>query len=200
MRVCAVLLTAAALSACGTVPIPPPSEEAPLFQRIDARIGTNYTAAARLAYVSNPVMRVDVGQASVTRFESAFGAMFTEMVELPDWPPWRHAAPAVDAVIELERVDAELRLADGRDKADSVSITYRVCLYEPNGEEIQCWTPSAQNSHQRSASECVDLRKCIAPQVEIAMRDAVALFLVTAERDPAIRAWAAQLREQRAKP
>ncbi len=197
---CATSLAAVALSACGTVAIQPPGAETPLFQRIDARVGTYYTSAARRAYVTNPVMRFDVGQASVTRFESAFAAMFTDADELPDWPPWRHAGHAVDGVIELERVDAELVLGDGEAKPDSVSIMYRVCLYEPNGNEIQCWSPSAHNSHQRSAGECLDLRKCIAPQMEIAMRDAVASFLVAAESDPAIRAWAAQLREKAGSP
>src|SRR5512147_2288299 len=155
VRPFAAALATLALAACGTVPIQPPGEEAPLFRRIDARVGTSYASAARLAYVANPLMRIEVGQASVARFEKAFGAMFTETVELPDWPPWRHEAPAVDGVIELERVDAELLLGDDRNRADFVSVAYRVCLYEPTAAEVRCWTPSARNSHQRGVGECL---------------------------------------------
>lgn len=193
-------LATAVLTACGTVPIQPPAEEAPLFQRIDARVGTSYTAQARLAFVSNPLLRIDVGQASIARFEKVFGAMFTETVALPDWPPWRHEPPAVDGVIELERVETELLLGDDRNRADFVSVAYRVCLYEPNAAEIRCWTPSARNSHQRGVGECLDLRSCILPQVEIAVREAIALFLVAAEADPAVREWAARVRAKREKP
>jgi hypothetical protein len=195
----AIAFAAAALTACGSVPIQPPGEEAPLFQRIDARVGASYASEARLAYVTNPLMRIDVGHASVARFEKAFGAMFTEIVNMPDWPPWRHEAPAVDGVIELERADVELLLGDDRGRSDFVSITYRVCLYESNGTEIRCWMPSARSSHQRGMGECLDLRDCIVPQVEIAIREATALFLIAAESDPAVRAWATRLRERAAK-
>ena len=40
VRRLAIMLAAAALAACGTVPIQPPAEDAPLFKRIDARVGT----------------------------------------------------------------------------------------------------------------------------------------------------------------
>jgi hypothetical protein len=190
----------AALAACGTVPIEPPAEEAPLFQRIDARVGTSYASAARLAYVTNPLMRIEVGRSSVARFEQAFGAMFTETVSLPDWPPWRHEAPKVDGVIELERADAELQLGDDMKRPDVASIAYRVCLYERDGTAIRCWTSSAHSSHQRRVGECLDLRQCLLPQMEIAVREAIAVFLVDAENDPALRRWAARLDEGRRKP
>jgi hypothetical protein len=199
VRRLAIMLAAAALAACGTVPIQPPAEDAPLFKRIDAHVGTAYASEARRAYVTNPLMRIDTGHASVTRFEKAFAAMFAETVPLPDWPPWRHERPRVDAVIELEQADAELLLGDDRNRPDAVRITYRVCLYEPDGKEIRCWTTSAHNSHQRAIGECLDLRECIVPQVEVAMREAVALFLVGAEGDAAAQAWAKALRAKGAR-
>jgi hypothetical protein len=200
IRLLAIALAAVAVTACGTVPIQPPAEDAPLFNRIDARVGTAYASAARLAYVTNPLMRIDVGPASVARFEKAFAAMFVETVTLPEWPPWRYEPSGADGVIELERVDAELLLGDDRNRTDAVSITYRVCLYEPDGKEIRCWSTSGRSSHQRAVGECLDLRECIVPQVEIAMREAVALFLVAAEGDTAMRAWAATLRLHGPKP
>ncbi len=193
------MLAAAALAACGTVPIQPPAEDAPLFRRIDARVGTAYASEARRAYVTHPLMRFDVGHSSVARFEQAFAAMFAEIVALPDWPPWRHERPRVDGVIELQSVDPELLLGNDQNQPDTVRITYRVCLYEPDGKEIRCWTASAHNARQRGVGECLDLRECIVPQVEIAMREAVARFLVAAEGDAAMQAWAQALRAKGAR-
>ncbi len=166
MRGAAVVLAIAALAGCGTVPLTPPGEDAPLFRRIDARVGTSYTAAARLAYVTNPAMRLEVGRSSITRFEKAFGAMFTETVPLPEWPPWRHEAPAVDGVIELERADAELVLGDGLNKPDFVN----------------------------------EFPAAVVAQMEAAMREAIALFLVAAEKDPAVLEWAARVRKKVGRP
>lgn len=180
------------LVACGTLPLAPPPQEPPLFRRVDARVGVVYASAARTALLTNPLMRIEVGKTSVARFERVFAGMFTHTVELPDWPPWREQRPGVDAVIALEQTDAELKLGDdtGR-KPDVVRIGYRVCLYQPDGAEIRCWAPTARSSHQRRVGECLDLRACIVPQTEVAMREAIARFAVEAEDDPVLRAWAA---------
>lgn len=188
----ATAVLALLLAACGTVPLAPPPQEPPLFQRIEARVGVVYASAARTAFVTSPLLRIEVGQASVARFERVFAGMFTQPVELPDWPPWREQRPAVDAVIVLEQTDAELKLGDdtGRNP-DVVRIGYRVCLYRRDGSEIRCWAPSARSSHPRGIGECLDLRACIMPQTEAAMREAIARFTVEAESDPVLRAWAA---------
>lgn len=191
------------LAACGIVPLGSPPEEAPLFRRIDARVGVVYTTAARTANLTHPLVRLEVGKASVARFQQVFAAMFAEAVELPDWPPWREADAGVNGVIELERIDADLVVgndvggstkvglaAEGR--PDVVSIAYRVCLYEPDGTGIRCWSPLASNSHQRSAGECLDLRVCIVRQSDGVIREAIARFMVEADRDPVLRAWSAR--------
>lgn len=186
--------------ACGTVPLATPPEEAPLFRRIEARVGTVYTTAARTAIVANPLLRIEVGKASVARFEQVFAAMFAPTAELPDWPPWREGVAGVDGVIELERTDAELVLGNDGNVPDVVSVAFRVCLYEANGAEIRCWSPSARHSHQRCPGECLDVRDCIVPQTEIAVREAIARFMVEAENDPALRAWAARIGRRGAAP
>jgi hypothetical protein len=198
MRGVPVVLAIAALAGCGTVPLTPPGEDAPLVRRIDARVGTSYAAVARLAYVTNPAMRLEVGQSSITRFEKAFAAMFAETVALPDWPPWRHEPPAVDGVIELERADAELVLGDGVNKPDFVSVAYRVCLYEPNAMEIRCWMPSARSTHQRTLVN--EFPAAVVAQMEAAMREAIALFLLAVEKDPAVLEWAARVRKKAGRP
>lgn len=179
------------LTACGTAPLAPPPEESPIFQRIDARVGTVYSAAARSATFTSPLVRIEVGKTSVARFERVFAAMFTQAAELPAWPPWRVAKTSVDGVIELERADSEMVLGNDANRPDVVSIGYRVCLYEPDGALIRCWSPSASLSHQRGVGECLDLRDCLVPQTESVMRAAIARFMVDAENDPALKAWSA---------
>lgn len=191
-RSLAAAILALLLAACGTAPLAPPPEEPPLLRRIDARVGVVYASAARTAVVTNPLIRIEVGKASVARFEQVFAGMFTHTVELQDWPPWREQRPAVDAVIVLEQTDAELELGDDTGgKPDVVRIGYRVCLYRPDGAEIRCWAPAGRSSQPRRVGECLDLRACVMPQTEIAMREAIARFAVEAENDPALRAWSA---------
>jgi hypothetical protein len=121
--------------------------------------------------------------------------MFARTEALPDRLAWRQGSvDGVDAVIELEKTDAELVVGNDTDRPDSFRITYRVCLYRPNGAEIRCWAPAAQYKHQRRLGECVDVRPCLVPEIEIAVREAIARFLVEAEDDPALRAWVEQLR------
>jgi hypothetical protein len=182
------------LAACGTVPLAPPPQEPPLVRRTDARVGVVYASAARTAMLANPLMRIEVGKTSLARFEQVFAGMFTHAVELPDWPPWREQRPDVDAVIVLEQTDAELKLGDdtGRNP-DIVRIAYRVCLYRPDGAEIRCWAPAGRSSHARHVGECLDLRACLMPQTEVAMREAIARFVVEAENDPVLQAWSAGL-------
>ncbi len=194
-------LAALALVASGTVPLEPPPEEPPIFRRIDARVGVVYASAARTPILTNPLLRIEVGKASVASFERVFASMFTQAVELPDWPPWREARTGLDGVIVLEKTDAELTLGDdtGRNP-DVVRIAYRVCLYEPGGAEIRCWTPSARHTHQRRLGECLNLQACIVPETEITLREAIARFMVEAENDPALRAWSERIGPRRISP
>ena len=187
-------LAALALAACGTVPLEPPPEEPPIFRRIDARVGIVYASAARTAILTSPLLRIEVGKASIARFERVFTSMFTQAAELPDWPPWREISAGLDGVIVLEQTDAELTLGDdtGRNP-DVVRIAYRVCLYEPGGTEIRCWTASARHTHQRRIGECLNLQACIVPETEITLREAIARFMVEAENDPVLKAWSERI-------
>jgi hypothetical protein len=62
------------LAACGTLPLVPPVGEEPIFTRIDARVGVVYTSAASTATIANPLMRIEVGKASVAGFERVFSS------------------------------------------------------------------------------------------------------------------------------
>jgi hypothetical protein len=194
-------VAALVLAACGTVELAAPPAQPPIFTRIDARVGVSYAGDARSAVLSNPLMRIEIGKASVDHLDRAFAGMFAETVALPDWPPWREGVRGVDAVIELERLSAELVLGDdtGR-KPDIVGIAYRICLYEPTGARVVCWDATARHTHARRIGECLDLRACITPQVELTMRAAIAQFLVAAERDASLQAWATRLASRKTAP
>lgn len=188
------LALALVLYGCGTVQVPPPPGEAPLVRAIEAHVGTTVTAEARNALVAHPLMRMAVGQTSAARVEQAFAALFAGTIAVPDWPPWRSAPPAVDGVIELQRVEATLVLgSDTGDNPDVASVAFHICLYSPGGTEVRCWDPAASYSSQRRPFDCVNLERCVTPLMETALREATARFLLEAERDPVLRDWAAGL-------
>ncbi len=143
----AAVLVATASAGCGTVKLASRLDEAPLFPRIEARVGTVIATAARQAMIVNPLLRIEVGKDSERDFERTFASMFTTTTPLPDWPPWRdlddQARGRMDAVIELVRMDAALTLGNDRSSSnlllrglqggepDVVRIAYEVCLYQP---------------------------------------------------------------------
>ncbi len=187
------VIVAVGLAGCGTVPIAPTFEERPLFRPLEARVGVAYTGAARTAMAVTPLMRFEIGKTSVARFEQVFAAMFAASVALPDWPPWREGVKGLDGVIELERVDTTVTLGNDRDTPDVIQVAYRVCLYDAKVAPVACWTPSVRHSYQRKPFTCLDLSACLQPEVEVAMREAIARFMLEFERDPAVLTWARQL-------
>jgi hypothetical protein len=193
-------LTTSLLAACGTVAMPPTPDEPPLFRRIEAQVGIVYTAPARTATLTNPLIRIEIGKAMADRFGQAFASMFTQALEMPDWPPWRETTVSVDGVMEVELTQAELVLGDDLRRPDVLDLAFRVCLYDPTGAPLRCWAPTARHSHQRVMLECLDLRTCLQPMAEGAMREVMARFLVAAENDPTLLTWAAGLAQKRAVP
>jgi hypothetical protein len=190
-----LVLAASLLSACGGTALleSPLPEEAPLFRRIDARVGTVYTGAARsLIFYTVTGVRVELGKASVASFERAFAAMFRQTTELPDWPPWRDVGTAMDGVIELEWTDGSFVAGAPPAKPEVVEVSYRICLYEPDGSEIRCWSPSARISHERFFEPFIS-EPYVGELTETAIRKAIARFMVQVENDPAVKAWAARV-------
>ena len=179
----------------------------PLFLRIDARVGTVFSSAARNAVIIKSGHKpIEVGSESIAWFTQVFEDMFTRTVELPDSPPWREGVTGMDGVIVLERIDTNLKLGGDEGELvalglkegnpDVVSIAYRVCMYETSGAEISCWDTSSQQIHQRGMLECLNTWACIVPQTDIAMREAIARFMVEADNDPALRALAERVAQK----
>lgn len=178
------------MAACGTVNLAPPVAETPLVTQVRARVGIVFASAARTNVVSNPLMRMDMGKVCVADFTRTFSAMFSQPVALPDWPPWRHVRPDVDGVIEVENCRADLKLGDDTTRnPDVATVSYRVCLYEPDGKAIKCWSVSASQRYARGMFECMNLGQCMAELMNVTKRQAMAHFLTETEGDPDLRGW-----------
>ncbi len=208
----AIVPGAVSLAGCHTVPLDAPQElEAPLFEQIDARIGTHFDGPARTAVSAAPQYRVEIGKYSEVAFRQAFGVMFTNVTELPDWPPWREGVSSVDGVMEVQQTILNITLSTRADSTSSEPIGleagtslftldpdymylgYHVCLYEPDGAQVQCWLPSVEQMHHRNWFECASVNTCLVEQVRTLVREAIARLMTDVAADPAVRAWAARV-------
>ena len=186
------------LSACGTLHIEEKLPDPPLFQRIDAHVGVSFSGAVRTSVIIHPPFRVQVGKVSITRFDQVFSSMFAQTSELPDWPPWQEEIDNhLDGVIELAQVAARFDLGNDMGRPDFVSISYQICLYDLHATQVKCWNPSAQYSRQRVPRDFIlDVGAYATTAVEITMREAIARFMVEADKDPVLRSWAATVRRR----
>jgi hypothetical protein len=176
-----------------TVELKPALEKPPLFSPIEARVGFCMSAPVQSYSYVDPLVKVDVGNISVSHFEQVFKSMFSETAALPVWPPWRESKPHFDGVIELCEMQFDLEMGDDLENPDVVSVSYRVCLYQPDGSAINCWDTSETQAHQRRPFECLDLSRCLTPQIETAIRGAIAKFMFDFEDDPLVGNWAKNL-------
>lgn len=194
-----VLLTACTI----TLPLKPAFEEPPLFPQIDARVGGAFAVPVHtFDYVetggAGSMIRVDFDRVSLSRFEQVFSALFSEVTPLTPWPPWRETAPNLDGVIELDKADLTMVVGDDLRNPERVTVSYRVCLYRPEGAVVNCWESHAEQFHQRTAFErSFSLTSYLSTLVETASREAIARFMLAFEQDPAVKAWAEQVAERR---
>lgn len=196
-------LTGCALIAgcTSTVPLKPAFDEPPLFPQIQARVGTLCKDPVHSADYVQGLFRIDFDRASLSRFEQVFQSLFAEVTPLPAWPPWRETPPELDAVIELDKSELTVTLGDDNRTPERVAVTYRVCLYTPDGGTINCWESRAEQSHQRAVFESIlSLDSYLATLVETASREAIARFMLAFERDPAVMAWAEQVANRQRTP
>jgi hypothetical protein len=183
-------------------------EQQPLATRQDARVGIVYTGAARGAEYVDPLVRVPVGIASVSRLDQAFAALFNATTRLPDWPPWRSAPPPLDAVMEVDAAGMSVRMgADYKrpetvsvlppfvERADQVTVRYHACLLEARGQVIACWEATAQSDHTRGAFE--SYAKSVSDTADRAMSGATAKLMLAIENDPEVKAWLASIGKAR---
>jgi hypothetical protein len=190
----APLVLAAALSGCvgGTVDLRGDLAQPPLVEQLEVTVGSFFPGKSRGYVMPTAVVRMNAGEAATKLFRQSWDALFLEVVDLPDWPPWRSQPPAVDGVIELADLELEAVFGDKADSKDRVYVRYEVCLYEPDGVLVKCWTAEARSRQQRRLADTLhDMGGALARQVDEVMREALALFLVQFDADPDVRHWAA---------
>jgi hypothetical protein len=188
-----MLLVAAVLAGCigGAVQLRGALEEPPLVDKLDVTVGSHFPGRSRGTVVPTPVVRIPFGEASADRFRQAWDAMFAQVVDLPDWPPWRSRPPPVDGVIEVADAEMVATVGDDLDKPDRVRVRYRICLYEPSDTLVKCWSTDAESHYQRGIGECLsELGACLGQQADHVMREAIARFLLEFEADPDAKRWA----------
>lgn len=177
----------------GSLELPGKLEQPPLVDKLDVTIGASFPGKARGHVLPTPIVRIHVGESSAARFRQAWDALFSRVIDLPDWPPWRSQPPAVEGVIELADADMDVALGNDTTRPDRISVRYRVCLHEPDATPVKCWTAEAEATDQRKLGECLpDLGACIGQQADHVMREAVAHFLLEFEADPEVKRWAAR--------
>jgi len=182
-----------------TAKLPSSFEYAPLVRKIDARVGVYFPPPVRGYVCVTPLVRFPVGEASAGRLRQAFAALFSEVRELGDWPPWRGSHLDLDGVVEVDRIGMTVVIGDDSGtKPDVVKATYRACFYSTESTQVSCVASESENKHFRGLGECVpQLDRCLTEQVDTAMRDAMARLVLSLENDPQVRAWAARLTDER---
>lgn len=192
-----ILLSFSVIVGCNINTLPAQSfEEPPLFTQIRARVGVYYTGSFRTQTCISPLLRVEFGQISVSRFDQVLPLMFSDIIKIPDWPPWREGGLKVDAVIELGKAECEIYVgSDGgyHKSPDSVNVAYHICMLEADATVVNCWDIKSDKSHQRKPFECLDLSNCFTQYLEDAVREATAKFMLEFEHDTSVHEWTNRL-------
>lgn len=151
----------------------------PLTKPIPLRMGVHYTLEFRLARPTAGARLWNIGDASVTLFDSVLRKLFEEVVTIDPWPaPGK--APAVTAVIVPSVVDAWASQGEA-------NVRYRVEVFSLTGQRAAGWEIAGRWERGPSIyaeSEAIDMRH--------AMRSAGAALVNSFFTDPEARAWLAR--------
>lgn len=186
LRLACLVATAALLAGCAAqLQAPEALPEPPLVRRVDAQVGVVYGARLRSATVSTAMVRGDFGAANLARARQSLSAMFSQVVELPAWPPWREGVTGVDAVVEFDATEFLAALGNDYQRPDRAVVEYSMCVYRPDGTGVACWNGRSEQVRQRGIGECLPgLGACLQRLVDDAMLNALARLLVAFDGDP----------------
>ncbi len=154
---------------------------APLVEKIPLEIGVYYDEAFKTYTYEHsihhgPTWQIHLGQPNVDLFEQMLGRMFEQVVQVDDPDTLTDPVPGVDAILKpgIEEF-ALLSPAESGLGFFSVSIKYRLSLYQPDGQFATSWifTAYGKNRVEGLAQED-DLKEATI----IALRDAAAAVAV----------------------
>ncbi len=154
---------------------------APLVEKIPLEVGIHYDEAFKsYTYEQSihhgPTWQIHLGQPNVELFDQMLGRMFEQVVQVDDPDTLSEPVPGIDAILKptIEEF-AFLSPADSGLGFFSVSIKYRLTLYQPDGQFATSWifTAYGKNRVEGLAQED-DLKEATI----IALRDAAAAVAV----------------------
>jgi hypothetical protein len=160
--------------------------------RMVRRVPMTFVDQAR-GQTSRNTSKILVGQASVKLFDEVLGLLFDQVVSVPVAASDGGAPRDVAAVIEPTIQDVAIQVEHQPDDVftDRGSITYRLTLFSPVGEQLATWTVTGTGVEQIKIGAFGPKRSGTGDQsqLELAMRDA-AWTLMTGFRDvPEVRRW-----------
>jgi len=191
-----ILLAAAILTGCYTVPLTPnPALERPLGWRpLPIAVGIHYSPEFR-AHTHKEWKNYDIrwdfplGRASVPLLDRAFAILFESPRTLDRRPPLPAAAPAVagaiEPVIEEFTFGVPMVVKTGTYRA---AITYRFTLYSPSGERLGAWTVQGEGA-KTVPVQLFESAHGPGEAADRAMEDAARKLISGFRQVPAVSAW-----------
>lgn len=182
------LVTACLVAGCAhTIPIDATLPR-PLVEPLPVAVGVYYGPELRAyEHVHTLVgfkFKFFVGPQSVALFDQIFAHMFEKAVPVQDRPPLPAGEPELVAVIEPQIEN--FSIDPGRHIWEYVTLTYRMTLYSPQGDQLASWTVEGAGQSEYRFGWGIGLAS---EATHAAMREA-AVNLITGFRDqPGVRRW-----------
>lgn len=190
------------IACTSTVAVRSPLLQAPLVEMSSATVAIRYADAltshrcvANRGYIAE-AWTIELGPASIEMFNRVFASLFNETI------PIGRAQMAAVAGERLPLIEVSLLSYDGCEArwpivgTTTIAVVYEASLFGKDGARIAHW-----QGRGRAGADDVDWHDDrgvggwdiegvhLAELTRIAMRKAVADFLVKYEKDPAVRAW-----------
>jgi len=185
---CCVLATL--LAGCGTVQVQPQSQlPPPLIDVLPVTVGIYYPQEFRDYAHKETRYQVDyefsLGPAHVTKLNRLLQAMFARVVEVEDLADPLKADPSIVMVLEPRFEDyAFLTPRDMVGEAYTVTIRYRLNLYDPQGERVDGYVFTG---YGREKSKALTGTGPLIAATQRAMRDAGAKLAVELPDQESVR-------------
>jgi hypothetical protein len=179
------------LAGCGTVQVQPqPQLPPPLIDQLPVTVGVYYPQEFREYTHKETRYQVDyefsLGPAHVTKLNRLLGAMFARVVEVEDLAEPLKADPSIVMVLEPRFEDyAFLTPRDMVGEAYTVTIRYRLNLYDPRGERVDGFVFTG---YGRQKSGALTGTGPLIAATQRAMRDAGAKLAVELPEQESVRA------------
>ncbi len=182
---CALLL----LSGCGTTDLSVQSSvPTPLIDALPLSMGVLYDAAFQdyshtETVLDGPAWDIDLGDSNMRVFDELLSSSFQQIRKVDEIPL---LGAGLDGFIKpVVEEYAFLTPRDAGVSFYSVSIRYRIELYDATGALVESWKV---NAYGRTRSKMMKGKESLADATQVAMRDAVAALSIDLQKRPTVLA------------